>query len=44
MSTVNNLKKKLIIPLVIASKRIKYLGRNLPKEAKYLHTENYKTP
>ena len=31
------------IPFVIASKRIKYLGVNLPKEAKALGSENYKT-
>ena len=27
----------------IATKRMKYLGINLPKEIKQLHTENYKT-
>ena len=27
----------------IATKRIKYLGKNLPKETKELYTENYKT-
>ena len=26
----------------IATKRIKYLGKNLPKETKELYTENYK--
>ena len=31
------------IPFTIATKRIKYLGINLPKEAKELYTENYKT-
>ena len=31
------------IPLMIATKRIKYLGINLPKETKELYTENYKT-
>ena len=30
-------------PFTIATKRIKYLGINLPKETKELHTENYKT-
>ena len=30
------------IPLTIASKRIKYLGINLPKETKDLYSENYK--
>ena len=31
------------IPFTIATKRIKYLGINLPKEIKELYTENYKT-
>ena len=31
------------IPFTIASKRIKYLGVNLPKETKDLYSENYKT-
>ena len=31
------------IPFTTALKRIKYLGINLPKEAKELYTENYKT-
>ena len=31
------------ILLTIATKRIKYLGINLPKETKELYTENYKT-
>ena len=31
------------IPFTIATKRIKYLGINLPKETKVLYTENYKT-
>ena len=31
------------IPFTIATKRIKYLGINLPKEAKDLYIENYKT-
>ena len=30
------------IPFTIATKRIKYLGVNLPKETKELYTENYK--
>ena len=29
-------------PFIIASKRIKHLGINLPKEAKDLYSENYK--
>ena len=31
------------IPFTIATKRIKYLGINLPKEMKDLYPENYKT-
>ena len=31
------------IPFSIATKRIQYLGTNLPKETKELYTENYKT-
>ena len=31
------------IPFTIATKRIKYLGINLPKGTKELYTENYKT-
>ena len=34
---------KKIIPFTIPSKRIKYLGINLTKEAKDLYNENYKT-
>ena len=29
-------------PFITATKRMKYLGINLPKETKDLHTENYK--
>ena len=32
------------VPFTTATKRIKYLGTNLPKETKELYTENYKTP
>ena len=32
------------IPFTIATKRIKYLGINLPKETKELYIENNKTP
>ena len=32
-----------MIPFTIATKRIKYIGINLPKETKELYTENYKT-
>ena len=31
------------IPFTVATKRIKYLGINLPKETKDLYMENYKT-
>ena len=31
------------IPFTVATKRIKYLGINLPKETKELYAENYKT-
>ena len=31
------------IPFTIATKRVKYLGINLPKETKELYRENYKT-
>ena len=34
---------KKSVPFTIATKRIKYLGINLPKGTKELHTENYKT-
>ena len=33
---------KETMPFTTATKRIKYLGINLPKEAKDLYTENYK--
>ena len=44
--TNNELSKREIentIPFTVASKRMKYLGINLPKEVKYLYSENYKT-
>ena len=34
---------KETIPFIVATKRIKYLGINLPKETEDLHIENYKT-
>ena len=34
---------KETIPFTTATKRIKYLGINLPKETKDLYAENYKT-
>ena len=34
---------KETIPFTIATKRIKHLGINLPKETKDLYIENYKT-
>ena len=43
----NNEKSKIEIkesvPFTIATKRIKYLGINIPKETKELYTKNYKT-
>ena len=36
-------RNKGIIPFIIATERLKYLGVNLPKETKELYTENYKT-
>ena len=42
--TMKNQKEiKESIPFTIATKRIKYLGINLPKETKELYTENCKT-
>ena len=35
---------KETVSFTIATKRIKYLGINLPKEVKDLYAENYKTP
>ena len=40
---ISERKIKESIPFTIATKRIKYLGINLPKETKELYTENYKT-
>ena len=34
---------KKIIPFTIATKRIKYLGINLTKDAEDLYSKNYKT-
>ena len=34
---------KKTVPFTIATKRIKYLGINLPKETRDLYAENYKT-
>ena len=34
---------KETLPFTIVTKRIKYLGINLPKETKDLYAENYKT-
>ena len=34
---------KETLPFTIVTKRIKYLGINLPKEVKDLYSENYKT-
>ena len=41
--TNNEREIKETIPFTIATKRIKYLGINLPTEAKDLYSENYKT-
>ena len=43
--TNNKLSEREIktVPFTITTKRIKYLGINLTKEAKDLYTENYKT-
>ena len=38
----NQSKIKETIPFTIATKIIKYLGLNLPKETKDLYTEKYK--
>ena len=47
ISNTNNEKSereiKESIPFTIATKEIKYLGINLPKETKELYTENYNT-
>ena len=46
LHTNNEKSKRAIkesIPLTIATKRIKYLGINIPKETKELYTKNYKT-
>ena len=42
---MKNQKEKLrkTTPFTTVTKRIKYLGINLPKETKELYTENYKT-
>ena len=41
---MKNLKQfKETLPFTISTKRIKYLGINLPKETKDLYAENYKT-
>ena len=40
--TTNQKEIKERIPFTITSKRIKYLGINLPKKAKDLYSENYK--
>ena len=41
--TTKDQKEKSTIPFTTATKRIKYLGINLPKEVKDLYSENYKT-
>ena len=41
--TTNERSEREAIPFTITSKRIKYLGVNIPKETKDLYSENYKT-
>ena len=41
-SKISEREIKETIPFITESKRIKYLGLNLPKEAKDLYSENYK--
>ena len=41
MKNLKEIKKRL--PFTTATKRIKYLGINIPKETKDLYAENYKT-
>ena len=41
-SEISEREIKETIPFTIATKRIKYLGINLPKEAKDLYSENYR--
>ena len=43
---MKNLEEKLrkTLPFTLATKRIKYLGINLPKETKGLYAKNYKVP
>ena len=43
LTTKNQTEIKDSISFTIATKRIKYLGINLPKETKELYTENQKT-
>ena len=43
IGTMKNQKEKSEIPFTIATKRKKYLGINLPKEAEDLYFEKYKT-
>ena len=40
---ISERKIKETLPFTISTKRIKYLGINLPKETKDLYAENYKT-
>ena len=42
-STLTMRKQKEKLRITVGMKRIKYLGINLPKEAKDLRIENYKT-
>ena len=42
-NSLSERENKETIPLIIASKRIKYLAISLTKEVKYLYLESYKT-
>ena len=43
MHQISEREIKETLPFTIATKRIKYLGINLPEETKDLYAENYKT-
>ena len=43
MMKISEREIKVTLPFTIATKRINYLGINLPKETKDLYTENCKT-
>ena len=43
LTTKDQKEIKEIVPFTIATKRVKYLGINLPKDVKDLYSENCKT-